>query len=304
MNRTSTTALLEPATPTPAANFAVATLDVGDSDVDGPLTPKQEKFALAFVHLNNAAAAYRVAYDVRPATLPNTVKRCGYALAHNPKIQARVRAIKAEMAQGTIADLRELAQMYYDIATADTNEVIRWVHTCCRHCYGVGHAYQWKDAAEFTDAYLKVSDAITDATAERDAAKTNMGRRAAIKLLEGLRMPLFDGGEGYDKRLDPVLTCPECCGKGVETHELADTTKLTGKAALLYEGLKITQHGIEVKLADKGAAREALGRMMGAFKDADPRKFNGADIEGEADERLPDNISAEDAARSYLQLMG
>lgn len=284
------------ATPVPAsaASFSVAVLEADDCVIDSPLTPKQERFAIAFAHLNNASAAYRVAYNVQPRTLPMSVSRCGHTLAHMPKIMARVRAIKAEASQGVVADLRELAQMYYDIATADPNELIRWVHTCCRHCYGLNHAYQWKDDNEFTDTYMRVSDAI-----EQGKQGTPAEKRAAAKLV----LPLYDGGVGYDKRLDPVLTCPECCGKGVETHEVADTTKLTGKARLLYRGLKITQNGIEVLMADQDGAREALGRMMGAFKDADPRKFNGADIEGDA-EQLPDNISAEDATRAYLQLMG
>lgn len=294
MAKPSMTQQLAPPPLPGARGFAVAKLDPEDAAYGGTLTAKQERFALALAHLNNASAAYRVAYDVRPNTLPNTVNRCAYELAHMPKIQARVRAIKAEAAQGTVADLRELAQMYYDIATADTNEVIRWVHTCCRHCYGIGHAYQWKSDVEFTDVYMRVSDAIA-----AGSQGTPAERKAAAKLV----LPVFDGGAGYDKRLDPVLTCPECCGKGEQTHEVADTTKLTGKAALLYEGLKVTQHGIEIKLADKAAAREALGRMMGAFKDPDPRRMNGEAIEGEA-ERLPDGISAEDAARAYLQVMG
>lgn len=276
--------------------IVVATLDAEDVNPLGELSPKQERFAMALAHLDNAAAAYRIAYNVQPKTLPRSVAQCGYRLSHMPKIQARVKTIKAEASHGVVADLRELAQMYYDIATADPNELVRWVHTCCRHCYGINHGYQWKDDQEFTDRYMRISDAIE----EGSKSKVPKEQAAAKKLV----LPVYDGGVGYDKRLDPVLTCPECCGKGEQTHEIADTTKLTGKARLLYQGLEIGKDKVKVLMASQDGAREALGRMMGAFKDADPRKFNGTVVEGEAEERLPEGITAEDAARAYLGLMG
>ncbi len=270
--------------------FTVATIDRADLNELGPLTDRQERFAQAYVQLNNASAAYRVAYRVQPKTLPNTITRAGSALSNNPKIAARVKQLRSEAAAGVVSNLRELATWYYQIATADPNELIAWVHTCCRHCYGVDHAYQWKNEDEFTRSYMEIADEIANLQ--------------ELKLPCKLKLPDDAGGYGYDKRLDPVLTCPECCGGGEQRAAVADTTKLTGKARLLYKGIKVTKQGIEVLMHDQDAARESLGRMMGAFKDSDPRTFSHPAQEAESADVLPESISAEDAARAYLRLMG
>lgn len=273
--------------------LVVATLDAADRPADGALTYKQERFCVAMAQLNNATAAYRAAYDVAHNAIPQTVTTCGYALARLPKVAARVKQLRAEFAAGAISDMRELAQWYYDIATADPNEIVAWAHSCCRHCYGVKHAYQWRNEDEYTDAYMRTADQI----AELQALNNHAGRAAAAKL----KLPNDLGGYGFDKRLEPALLCPECCGRGEQQMHVADTTKLTGKARLLYKGMKVTKNGIEVLLHDQDHAREQLGRMMGAFKDPDPRRMN-TPIEGES-AAMPENVSPEDAARAYLQLM-
>jgi phage terminase small subunit len=61
------------------------------------LTPKQEAFAQAYVEGGNAAAAYRQCYDVSPSAKPETVWSEASLLLGNPKVTARVLAIRAEL---------------------------------------------------------------------------------------------------------------------------------------------------------------------------------------------------------------
>ncbi len=45
--------------------------------------------------------------------------------------------------------------MWWDIATADANELTEYRRLCCRHCWGFGFNYQWCDAVEYDDAVKK-----------------------------------------------------------------------------------------------------------------------------------------------------
>lgn len=57
------------------------------------LTVKQEKFCQAYIETGNASEAYRQAYDASKMK-PETVNRTAKELLDNPKITARVNALK------------------------------------------------------------------------------------------------------------------------------------------------------------------------------------------------------------------
>lgn len=81
------------------------------------LTPKQERFALAFVETGNASEAYRRAYDahaMRPATIHNEASR----LLGSPKVARRVADLRGEAhvrhgvtLQGLVAELDEAREL-------------------------------------------------------------------------------------------------------------------------------------------------------------------------------------------------
>jgi hypothetical protein len=52
-----------------------------------------------------------------------------------------------------------------------------------------------------------------------------------------------------------------------------DTTKVTGAARHLFQGVKVTQHGTEIQLADQSKALEHLARRLGLMRPAseDPK---------------------------------
>lgn len=62
-------------------------------------TPKQNAFAVAYLELGEAAAAYRHAYSVRPDTKPDTIYRRANDLLKHPKVSRRIAELQAVAAQ-------------------------------------------------------------------------------------------------------------------------------------------------------------------------------------------------------------
>lgn len=255
--------------------------DAHAGTADSPCTAKQELFARFLAETGNAAAAYRKAYSVGERTLPQTVWRSASAIAALPQVRTRVRHYQEIATLDTIMSVRELFQHCVDIATADPNEISRVVHRCCRYCYGVNYGYQWKDEAEYIDAAAKACE---------DPAAT---------------MPSDAGGYGFSGALEPNPICPHCYGVGITEVVIADTTMLTGKARKLYAGAKQDRFGcVEVKTHDQDKARELVGRMLGAFNDKLDLRTPEERAKSEAKQRLPENVTEDQAAKAYLTLLG
>ena len=98
------------------------------------LTPKQEAFALAYLETGNASEAYRRAYDAE-GMKPESVNRAAKEVLDNPKIAARLEALRApvrEAAQITLKQhlddlkrLRDLAEASEKYGPAIQAEVAR-----------------------------------------------------------------------------------------------------------------------------------------------------------------------------------
>lgn len=63
------------------------------------MTPKQERFAQAVADGMSQADAYRVAFDVKATTKPETVQQSACRLMANPKVAARVKELQAALTQ-------------------------------------------------------------------------------------------------------------------------------------------------------------------------------------------------------------
>lgn len=127
-----------------------------------------------------------------------------------------------------------------NVLNADPRELIENVYGACRYCHGVDHLYQ-RTPQEF-----------------REHHDHHRGQLKATPL---------EGGEGFDPYADPHLDCPECFGRGIQRVVLKDTRDLSPSALALYEGVKQTQHGIEVKMRSKDAARAAAALFLGLNKE-------------------------------------
>ncbi|SEN69925.1 Terminase small subunit [Roseovarius tolerans] len=220
------------------------------------LTWKRDVFCSEYLKDRNATqAAIRAGYSER------TAKEQGYRLLTNVHVKARVNELMSERAQRLEIETTDVLQRLWEKATADVNELVRIERRCCRYCHGVDHEYQWRTPREFKGAQ--------NATME-EMAKGNADTLLALgqALDEGRTIPCMPndaGGYGFDQTAGPNPDCPECHGEGIAHVVVLDTREALSHP--LYEGVKQTKDGIEVKIADRAKALEQVARHLQMFKD-------------------------------------
>jgi len=99
------------------------------------MTPKQERFAQEVASGKTQADAYRVAFNVRPGTKPESVQQNASRIMANVKVASRVAELRAPVAQKAqitleshLADLqmlRDRAMESNQIAAAISAEIAR-----------------------------------------------------------------------------------------------------------------------------------------------------------------------------------
>jgi len=194
------------------------------------LTPKQRRFVNEYcVDENATQAAIRAGYS------ENGAGQTAHNLLKLPEIVAAIRDRQEEVAVAASITPEMVLAEWRKIAFADPNELVDVRRTCCRHCYGYGHQYQWAEA-EYAVAVDKAVDG-------------------------GKPAPDGMGGFGFDPQVEPSPDCPECGGDGVAQVYVADTRKL--KRHPLYAGAEQTRNGIKVNMRDKDAALFNLSRYLG-----------------------------------------
>lgn len=218
-------------------------------DPQSGLTLKQKLFADEYLVDLNGARAYRAAGY---AGSDNVCAVEANKLLRNPKVAAYVDAAMAERSKRTEITQDMVLQRWWDIATADPNEVIQFRRTCCRYCHGKSFEYQWIDHQEYAQAVTAAQLAHSQSKSKKPAP---------------LVLPKNDGGYGFVHSADPHADCPKCMGEGRADVFAHDTRRLTGPARLLYAGTKLTQSGFEIKTLDQGKALENVARHLGMFKE-------------------------------------
>lgn len=236
--------------------------------IDGvPYQERMERFCGHFVESGgNRMQAYRLAFVVSPDMVNSKIFQRANDLLADPEVLQRVNEMRETAAAATLLSVTQLMQDWADIATADPNELVSYMRTACRHCHGVGHAYQWRDEGEYASAAAELK-----------------------------KLPDISGGMNYDEYADPHPRCPKCRGNGEGHAFIHDTRKLTTQGRKLYAGVKETKSGVEVLMHDQNRARENLARCFGAFKDAVPQSV--------APSKPVPVPTAEDAQRAYLQVI-
>lgn len=223
------------------------------------LTIKQEKFCQHYVAHRNAPAAYRYSHDVKPETPDAKVSSMASNELKHVKIAGRITELLREVTAAAAVTVPgegekpnelftavEALRMWLEMATANPDELIGLRIGCCRHCYGDGFRYQWRER-EY-EAALKEWEALYRKGGD-------------------LPMPDIAGGFGFRKGRTPNPQCPECEGEGVERVVPRDTSKLSKGAQSLYGGVKKKRDGLEIIIADRQKALENASRIIGAFKD-------------------------------------
>lgn len=207
------------------------------------LTSRRENFCHAVLMAKNASEAYRKIYNCSKMK-DATVNRSAYELMSTPAVAARIAELREKAVVSVIGDKAAVLQEWWDIATADNNELSSHRRICCRYCYGKEHKFQWADKEEFLRA-------------TGEAMQQNAGMKKPKPL------PVDEGGYGYAKNASPHAFCPKCMGEGEGEAFFADTTKLKGKARKLYAGVEKTRDGLKIKTRDQDKALEQFAKLAG-----------------------------------------
>lgn len=211
-----------------------------------PLTPSEERFVEEYLIDLNGTQAYMRAY---PDAKDNSARVQASRLLANPNIADAIAKAKAARSRRTAITAEEALQHVWGIATADVRELVEHRVGCCRYCYGKDFRFQ-RTAAEF----------------ERDESELAKANERAVE--SNKTVLAFDpkGGIGFDKRLPPHRSCPECFGEGVGRTVFKDTSRLSPGAAALYAGVKESKEGLEVKVHSKVEALEKVFKHLGLYE--------------------------------------
>ncbi|HHS9592746.1 terminase small subunit [Raoultella terrigena] len=214
--------------------------------VEAKLSPKIKRFIAEYLKDNNAtAAAERAGYSD-----PNY----GRQLLTNPNVALAIAQQQKASIVRTLGSADEVLEQMWKLATFDANQLSQHRRGCCRHCWGFGHQYQWRDAVEYEEKRLEAL--------ERKRCE-----------------PLDVGGYGYNHTLDPNPDCPRCNGEGVSRVVLQDSTKLDDAAALAYSGVKVGKAGIEITSISRERMFEAVAKRLGLADSENAQRMQQADIE-------------------------
>lgn len=209
-----------------------------DTVNDEVRTDKQAAFVREYcIDWNATQAAIRAGYS------EHTAQEQSSRLLSNVMVKAAIDRRVSQLAAIAEVDAALVVRELLDVATADPRELVSVHRDCCRHCWGIDHLAQWTPGE-----YRRALDDALNGEEPKPA-------------------PEFAGGLNFNPTREPHPECPECFGRGVESVIVADTRKLSTKAAKLYAGAQQTKEGIKTLMADQGAARLALGRYLGMFTD-------------------------------------
>lgn len=241
------------------------------------LTPNQQRFVDHLIAGATGSDAYRAAYP-RSRGTPSTVAVEANKLMNHPKIApilAKAFEAAQERVQITAADV---AEMWSEAATVDRNELTEIRRHCCRFCWGIDHQYQ-----ETPNEHRRRREDY-----DRLVAETPDTNWPPFKEL---------GGVGYNRNKPINPECPECFGDGEMTVIMKDTRSLSRGARQIFEGVKVTKDGIEIRMMDRGSAIAGLAKSLGMDKSVNLNMNLNVD----AKDIPADHV---EAARVYARLMG
>lgn len=196
---------------------------------------------------NGTQAAIRAGYTSNPDAAGVTAVR----LLADPRIQALLAEHLERVANAATMEAADVVREWLALATADPSKIVRVRRLNCRHCHGLGHAYQW-DAREYAET-------------------CDMAARAKPPAAP----PDCSGGFGWRARAEPNPACPECEGEGVEDVFFADMESLTGPERKLIASVKRTKDGLEIKMRDQDAALLNIAKHLGIL--IEKRELTGKD---------------------------
>ncbi|EPB0881488.1 terminase small subunit [Yersinia enterocolitica] len=234
------------------------------------LNDMQAKFVSEYlIDLDKTAAYKRAGYKCEGLTGAAAARR----LYRHVSVNKAIRDAMEAREKRTHITQDAVLNWWWDIATANANEISEFRRLCCRHCWGIENKYQWINEQEYQ---------------EESEKRTNNGKPA----------PLDDGGYGFDSTLDPNPDCPRCNGEGQGRAHFHDSRDLSISARRLYAGVKQGKFGLEVITRNQDEALKMVGQHLGMLKNK--TEISGPD--GGAINQV--NYTPEDYAKAQQMLEG
>ncbi|MDA5483123.1 terminase small subunit [Yersinia intermedia] len=234
------------------------------------LNDMQAKFVSEYlIDLDKTAAYKRAGYKCEGLTGAAAARR----LYRHVSVNKAIRDAMEAREERTHITQDAVLNWWWDIATANANEISEFRRLCCRHCLGIENKYQWINEQEYQ---------------EESEKRTNNGKPA----------PLDDGGYGFDSTLDPSPDCPRCNGEGQGRAHFHDSRDLSVSARRLYAGVKQGKFGLEVITRNQDDALKMVGQHLGMLKNK--TEISGPD--GSAINQV--NYTADDYAAASKALEG
>lgn len=244
---------------------------------------RQELFAREYVangfkEVDAYMAIYRPGVEARPAHIASVAK----GLLKNPKVAARVAELRKAVVEEVTFDAVAVLREWVTIATADSGELVKVRQICCRHCWGVGGNYQWRNADELA--------------------------RAQGEWLDDERRKFIDkpsdaGGFGYMEGRPPRHDCTHCAGEGTTDVFITPTDRLSRQGRKLYAGAKLTKNGIEIMMRSQDKALENIARALGMLTPANDPNAPGRPGRGDVVDVPAMPVDPVEASRTYLEFM-
>ncbi|HDL8331172.1 terminase small subunit [Yersinia enterocolitica] len=234
------------------------------------LNDMQAKFVSEYlIDLDKTAAYKRAGYKCEGLTGAAAARR----LYRHVSVNKAIRDTMEAREKRTHITQDAVLNWWWDIATANANEISEFRRLCCRHCWGIDNKYQWINEQEYQ---------------EESEKSTNNGKPA----------PLDDGGYGFDSTLDPNPDCPRCNGEGQGRAHFHDSRDLSISARRLYAGVKQGKFGLEVITRNQDDALKMVGQHLGMLKNK--TEISGPD--GGAINQV--NYTPEDYSKAQQMLEG
>lgn len=244
------------------------------------ITAKQAAFAEKWFETGDGLTAHRHAYPDQKSS-DKSRREAASGLLNHPNVVQRIAELRKPAADMLTMDAAQVLHRWVNIATADPRELVDTIRCNCRHCWGIGGKYQWRQEGEFYEALA-------------EAARVNeMAKKGAEKPL-----PDDEGGYGFKGTRAPNPDCPKCDGTGQALTLVKDSRTLSPGAVMLLAGYKQGKDGIEVKMHDQAAILRDIAKYLGML--VDTKRLEGA--VGIAQTQVTPEVAAAIAAKLASQI--
>lgn len=150
------------------------------------VTPQRENFARHVVMGYDGASAYRIAYQVKPETKPQTIWAEAYRLMKDPLVAARIAELKAEAAQLAVIDRASmLTEMAVNRTVALGIGKVSVAETASFHRARVAGLLQHERPS--TNVIVDASTQVKNELSVEQRSLNDLARKIAFALAKGKR---------------------------------------------------------------------------------------------------------------------